>query len=407
MKTAKQDSQLKGFDAYTVSLGDLLRGERATLGKSLEDIQSDLKISSKYILAIENGDLSVFDTYGFIAGYVRTYARYLNMDAEKSYRQFCEETGFDGAVAETSKNISVFSGRLHSSIPLSPVANDADIVLKEPISINKQFWYEKISFSALVSFSVLTVLVGGLCYGGWWFLQEIQRVQFAPVNETPGVVSDIAVLSDGALSESALNENADPVLERNETVATAINPKLSLDQLYRPEELDIPNVVSRDGPIATIDTNLQGTLAPQLIPSSLSTDNIENDAPVTVLQDAPVFVDVVATRPAWIRIYQSDGSVLFEKILNANERYRVPNGLEDVFLKAGNSGNVYLLIGDISYGPLGTQGSVAREVSLNRAYIAEAYQQVSDIFSAPLAPPVNVDEQQYTAEAILQDVEGN
>ena len=37
-----------------VSLGDLLRGQRATLGKSLFDVQRDLRIKAIYIAAIEN-----------------------------------------------------------------------------------------------------------------------------------------------------------------------------------------------------------------------------------------------------------------------------------------------------------------------------------------------------------------
>ena len=31
--------ELRGYDSYTVRLGDKLRGERATLGKTLDDIQ--------------------------------------------------------------------------------------------------------------------------------------------------------------------------------------------------------------------------------------------------------------------------------------------------------------------------------------------------------------------------------
>ncbi|WP_283647239.1 helix-turn-helix domain-containing protein, partial [Marinovum algicola] len=61
-------------------LGDIMRGERATLGKSLLDVQRELRIKASYIAAIENCDPSAFDTPGFIAGYVRSYARYLNMD---------------------------------------------------------------------------------------------------------------------------------------------------------------------------------------------------------------------------------------------------------------------------------------------------------------------------------------
>ena len=61
----------KGFDDYELTLGDVMRGERATLGKSLLDVQRELRIKASYISAIENCDPSAFDTPGFIAGYVR------------------------------------------------------------------------------------------------------------------------------------------------------------------------------------------------------------------------------------------------------------------------------------------------------------------------------------------------
>ena len=36
--------ELKGYDSYTVTLGDKLRGERATLGKTLEDVQKETRL---------------------------------------------------------------------------------------------------------------------------------------------------------------------------------------------------------------------------------------------------------------------------------------------------------------------------------------------------------------------------
>jgi transcriptional regulator with XRE-family HTH domain len=65
---------------FDVPLGDLMRGERATLGKSLLDVERELRIRATYIAAIENGDIGAFQSAGFIAGYVRSYARYLGMD---------------------------------------------------------------------------------------------------------------------------------------------------------------------------------------------------------------------------------------------------------------------------------------------------------------------------------------
>jgi cytoskeletal protein RodZ len=90
------DPQFDGYDMFDVPLGDLMRGERATLGKSLLDVERELRIRATYIAAIENGDIDAFQSAGFIAGYVRSYARYLGMDTERTFQRFCEETGFRG-----------------------------------------------------------------------------------------------------------------------------------------------------------------------------------------------------------------------------------------------------------------------------------------------------------------------
>ena len=86
--------KVNGFDSYTLLLGEELRGERATLGKSLLQVQKDLKIKAAYISAIENCDLEAFTNRGFVAGYVRSYARYLQMDPDDVYERFCLESGY-------------------------------------------------------------------------------------------------------------------------------------------------------------------------------------------------------------------------------------------------------------------------------------------------------------------------
>jgi hypothetical protein len=69
------DDDVRGFDDFELRLGDVMRGERATLGKSLLDVQRELKIKASYISAIENADPSAFETPGFVAGYVRSPTR--------------------------------------------------------------------------------------------------------------------------------------------------------------------------------------------------------------------------------------------------------------------------------------------------------------------------------------------
>ncbi len=399
MTTPVGEFRPKGFDAYPLYLGDMLRGERATAGKSLQDVQADIKIGIKYILAIEDGDVSAFETTGFIAGYVRSYARYLNLDGDKAFTQFCQETGFNGGQTKTFDQKRASNKAKQSSMFYKAAVGKSNAATMGPITLPTQRWYEQVSFSAIGSLMVLMALVVGLGYGGWKVLQEVQRVQFAPVNEVPGVVSDISVLADGGNLY-----DAGPVLGQTGSVEITTGSVVSLDKLYRPQEFDLPSVVSRDGPIATINPEDLGSYNQN--PGLIVPASVQSDGPIASAVQGPPNLDVVAARPAWIRIYLPDDSVLFEKILNTGERYRLPAGLQGVLLKAGNSGAVYVMVGKKTFGPIGAKGSVVREVSLLQSDIEQNYSEVLDLFSEPLAPPLNATQDQ-TAEAILNELQNN
>ena len=87
-------NQHKSFDDYEISLGDIIRGERATQGKSVTDVRLELRLNKSYIVAIEQGDVSAFRTPKFVRGYVCSYAEYLGINPEEAFEIFCAETGF-------------------------------------------------------------------------------------------------------------------------------------------------------------------------------------------------------------------------------------------------------------------------------------------------------------------------
>jgi cytoskeletal protein RodZ len=81
-----------------------MRGERATLGKSITDVRLELRLSKKYILAIESGDVSAFQCLKFVPAYVRSYAHYLGLNPDQAFATFCVETGFS-LCSEQQRNI--------------------------------------------------------------------------------------------------------------------------------------------------------------------------------------------------------------------------------------------------------------------------------------------------------------
>lgn len=183
----------QGFDDFTVNLGDLMRGERATLGKSLLDVQRELRIRASYIAAIENCDPSAFETPGFIAGYVRSYARYLGMDPEEAFNAFCRESGFIVAHGMSEQASTI---RKTNSADTKHVARDPLAQPNLPFAPARESWLSRIEPGAVGSSLVLLALISGLGYGGWSVLQEVQRVQVAPVDQTPAVLSELDPLDE-------------------------------------------------------------------------------------------------------------------------------------------------------------------------------------------------------------------
>lgn len=367
--------ELRGYDSYTVTLGDKLRGERATLGKTLDDIQKETRLRIEFLLGIENADITAFPAPSFIAGYVRSYASHLNLDPDECFNQFCKESGFIGLQSE-------IDGKKRNKV-IKPTK-----LLDEPI-LNPQIQKKKInngilnnfSFSGLFSLTALLVLILGLGYGGVTVLNEVQKVNLSPINQPPSVQS---------ISSTSIDENSffDDVDSNNTNIAS----NSDLEKFYRPTELVLPLMTPRDGPISAIDPAISGVYVEDknsVISESNQEDIIQVKKNPQVIEEDLPSVYVVAQKPAWVRIYEPNGNILFENILDTGQRYEVPQSAQTAMLRAGNSGSVYLMIDNNFYGPLGTATGVAKKVNLRAETILENYTLVENNLTLPLEPPIN------------------
>ena len=381
---AVESGKPRGFDDFELRLGDLMRGERATLGKSLLDVQRELKIKATYIAAIENADVSAFETQGFVAGYVRSYARYLGMSPDLAFERFCKEANFEVAhgmsAAASTASMSAARSRSVAQENRDPFVHASFIPRAESM-------FAQVQPGAVGSLAVLVALIAALGYGGWSVLQEVQRVQLAPVNEAPAVVAEIDPLGN-VKGEAPLVRSApaapDQVAEDSGSPA---------DRLYRPAALSVPVMTARDGPIAAINPNVavsQPGSAAGLIDAAVAAAVSGGGAPVQVVADIAPGVEVLAVRPSWVRISAADGTVLFEKILDAGERYSVPALQQAPLLRSGNSGSVYFSVNGKTYGPAAPGAQVVKNVSLAAEALTGAYALADLSGDADLAQFVNV-----------------
>ncbi len=360
----------KGFDDFELRLGDQMRGERATMGKSLLDVQRELRIKAAYIAAIENSDPSVFDTPGFIAGYVRSYARYLNMDPDESFAIFCRESGFEVAHG-MSAEASVIKKTSYTA-PSGMIGNDPFSGQNMTFAPAGDSFLSHMEPRAIGSMLVLLALIAGIGYGGWSVLRQIQQVQFAPVEQAPVVLSDLDPLTDagGGAPRSGL-------------VAPSAE---ALDRLYRPQALDLPVLVARDAPISTLDPGQGGNFSTPQLPRVQLAQNpqIQPQDPTAVQpRTASVVPQVfeatnpqlrmVAVRPSWVRISAADGTVIFETIMESGQTYDVPTTEQPPTLHAGESGAIYFAVNGQLLGPVGDRGAVTRNLPLSIADVSERF----------------------------------
>ena len=374
---ANDKKAIRGFDDYKLRLGDLLRGERATKGKSLLNVQPDIKISAKYIAAIENTDLSVFESSGYIPGYVKSYAKYLEVDPEWAFQRFCVESGFEVVdVLSLTSNYRKKS-RLKDNNSIKKLSND--FKLTKFGSIENGF-LDQIELRAFGSIAVLVILIGVLSFAGLTVFKQIQQVDFEVID------------GDNLFNANLdLNSNTNRMKPRSNQLG--IRTKLFNDDLERKEVLEQPIFQSHNSPIGEFVKNkisnqiqdeinlaLRGVSGDLITSTTFSRPQLRPRVQVT--KETSNKIVIFSLKPAYIRVAEDNGTILFSKILDPGEHFIVPSEATLPSLRAGMSGYVYFRVGDKEYGPVGSGPGVEKGIKISKDEITKNYV-VADFMKDP------------------------
>lgn len=372
----EKKSRPKGFDDFELKLGDTLRGERATLGKSLVEVQNELKIKACYISAIENCDPLAFDTPGFVAGYVRSYARYLNLEPDEVFTKFCSESGFATVHGMSDKASSIKANSNSVLLPSENFIDGEELFRKSPTAIldSSANTFDKIEPGAIGSLAALICVVCGIGYGGLTLFNQIQTVEISPAEASPIVLTEIS-------SVILREENID-------SLKTNLATSEQLDRLYRPQALDVPVLTARDAPISTLDPSFSNNfdIEEKLNISEIVTNGSETgitekllnkgleETSIQVVQELPPSIAVLVAENAWVQITAADGTVIYENIMLPGEEFVLPQLEIPPKLRAGMSGYVYFSVNGELFGPVGSGTSVRKNVELSATNIASTLQ---------------------------------
>jgi cytoskeletal protein RodZ len=181
------------------TLGDEIRGVRYRKGLSVEQVANDLKLKPAYIDAIENNDLKVFPSRAFISGYVRSYAKYLDLDADQILKRFYKENKIQTTIPQNA----------HKSFAK---AMERDGVQKKIFGIFDRAAVVKYS---LVSTLSAVVLLSLMYIGKTLFLTPTEMILSQPADDTPSsntffydVVESVKNHSDDSVSYDDLTRTS-------------------------------------------------------------------------------------------------------------------------------------------------------------------------------------------------------
>ena len=169
------------FD-HMPALGEEFRSAREARGLTLSDVAEQIHIRSVYLNAIENEDWTAIGAPVYVRGFIRTYARFLGLDAEDAVAMFNRYAPVERAVA---------------AVPLPSSSDDRG-------GSGPSLW-------VVIGGLVAVLLVGFVGYEYWQYLQgNTTREPVATATAQPGPAGDGSPSASPNLSPSAVAVAATP-----------------------------------------------------------------------------------------------------------------------------------------------------------------------------------------------------
>lgn len=294
----------------TKDIGSSLRQAREHQSVSLEDVSALLKIREDHLQALENNDFDRLPGHVYAIGFIRTYATHLGLNAGELINLFKEAT---------------------MSLPVEDGAyNEAG---GEPVSLGLKI--------GLGIFAVFLVYLMWLIAGGAGTSErETAIAPPAPAAEAP---------SDKAEAAAPISAPTAPKL------AIAPEPKTAEPKI----EAEAPATPDVGEPVQAVGTSQAVEVATLQTPEVLIVDS----EPAT-----PKNVEIRASRRTWMRIENTEGTVLFSSIIRDGETFTLEEDTPYT-LATRDAGALHFHVDEEKVGDVGRRGQILTARQIDRAGI--------------------------------------
>ena len=324
--TSISDVITEAFDNIELTtIGKLCLDARVNKSLTQEQASALLKVRVKIIKDFENGDQIDLPGTAYKIGFVRSYARLLELDSDLLVQEFKE-----------SIEINDFKEEYKF---LSPEIHNTKIL---PIG-------------AVVSFVIVLVV-----YSGWYYTDRNNEIEIASTQPVEKKIEKL-VKADNS-SYVIIEENLDP----KNSVSLKIANKDDEIRQYKPEKTNIDDVEKK-----SFTKNIESNPSDEDISISSNTINTKyieskpNELSAKANERDPSNEMVLkAIGNSWVEIEDLEGNILMTRLMRPGETYVVPkiNGLT---FNTGNAGALSLSQGDVTVTKLGEIGEIITARPLN------------------------------------------
>ncbi len=418
-----------GGDLPQETIGECLCRERQRNGKTLIDISLELKIAPHHLIAIENDSFGTLPGRAYAIGFVRSYAAFLGLDAEKLVTRLKAEMAGRDVKPPTARpsaplvrkdqvnaprvevgnprepEIALFPAVAERAAPpLSPRERSAPILSSAERSIPVPSPAERsASMWSLPQLPVRQWFVPGLMlvlviYFGYSVIASGLRVAPPPVIPVPDHLAAEAGLTPTKMqAPMAAPAQQSPHLSRNRALApnTDAPPPVANIEKSAPISREPALAPSRSYALpraATFEELAPVAREPALYPSGQAAP-AQSDSAIAQLK--PVFhpplplgqrygeqnsnsrVTLRVHRPTRVAVLGTRNHIFINRVLRAGDTYRVPN-MRGLKLNAADGGAIEVILDDNTVGFAGEDGVAARALSLQPQSIIARYHRPQD-----------------------------
>jgi cytoskeleton protein RodZ len=320
------------------SIGETLRRERQRRNINLEQVSRELKISSRFLQAIEEENFELLPAGVFAKSFVRQYARMLGLDEDEAAKEV--QRALAPAVPQFAAGANLTTPAAEKKAPPLPQYYIPKVEAWQHVRDRSSSRSSPLAALGLV---VVAMLGCSLIYGWWQRQRHPATVAAAPVSNRQQPAPPPRNVPEPQPATAAPQE-----------VSTSAGP---------------PAAASAAS--ATAPSAAASAAAPSAAASA-------SETPAASGGGVAVKVEVTAAEPVWVSA-RSDGKYLFSGTLKANET-RTVEASSTVVLRLGNAGGVTITLNGKPIGEVGPKGQV-RTVQLTSG----GFQIVAPKPSAPAA----------------------